>query len=85
MGTFTFPHDFFIKIIFVVVDILKDSRGSGTAAGVIAGINWVDSQHRGSTIPAVVNMSLGGVFKSSTLVQAVENAIAVFTTLSPFN
>jgi subtilisin family serine protease len=34
-----------------------DCRGSGTNAGVIAGIDWVTANH---TRPAVANMSLGG-------------------------
>ncbi len=46
--------------------------GSGTYSGVIAGINWVTSNH---VKPAVANMSLGGGF-SSTVNQAVNNSVA---------
>src|SRR5215216_1935518 len=47
--------------------------GSGTTSGVIAGINWVTSQH--TTGKAVANMSLGGG-ASSALDTAVRNSIA---------
>jgi subtilisin family serine protease len=46
--------------------------GSGTFAGVIAGINWVSANR---ILPAVANMSLGGGF-SSAVNDAVTNAIA---------
>ena len=46
--------------------------GSGTNAGVIAGIDWVKQN---AVKPAVANMSLGGS-ASSTLDAAVRNAIA---------
>ena len=47
--------------------------GSGTTSGVIAGINWVASNH---IKPAVANMSLGGGFSSSqnTAVNNLANA-----------
>jgi len=45
--------------------------GSGTTSGVIAGVNWVTSNH---TDPAVANMSLGGS-ASSSLDTAVNNSI----------
>jgi subtilisin family serine protease len=47
-------------------------NGSGTNAGVIAGVDWVANNH---VKPAVANMSLGGG-ASSTLDTAVKNAIA---------
>src|SRR5688572_9771816 len=47
--------------------------GSGTTSGVIAGINWVTSQH--TTGKAVANMSLGGGV-STALDTAVRNSIA---------
>lgn len=47
--------------------------GSGSNAGVIAGIDAVTSNHQG-TNPAVANMSLGGGF-SQALNDAVNNAI----------
>ncbi len=52
----------------VAVRVL-DCAGSGTNAGVIAGIDWVTSHHVGGA--AVANMSLGG--SAST---AVDNAVA---------
>jgi subtilisin family serine protease len=44
-----------------------DCGGSGTYAGVIAGIDWVTANHQG---PAVANMSLGGGYS-----QAVNDAV----------
>jgi subtilisin family serine protease len=55
----------------VAVRVLNCS-GSGTTAGVIAGVNWVTSN---AVRPAVANMSLGGG-ASSTLDNAVANSIA---------
>jgi subtilisin family serine protease len=52
----------------VAVRVL-DCAGSGTNAGVIAGIDWVTADH--GTGPAVANMSLGG--GAST---AVDSAVA---------
>ncbi|MFG1776308.1 S8 family peptidase [Micromonospora sp. NPDC049048] len=48
-----------------------DCYGSGTYAGVIAGVDWVT---RNAVKPAVANMSLGGT-ASSTLDNAVTNSI----------
>ncbi|MGW3412809.1 S8 family peptidase [Streptomyces sp. NPDC000888] len=59
------------KANIVAVRVL-DNAGSGTTAGVIAGINWVTSNHSG---PSVANMSLGGS-ASTTLDTAVANSIA---------
>ena len=56
----------------VAVRVL-DCAGSGTTAGVIAGIDWVTAQH--TTGKAVANMSLGGG-ASTTLDTAVKNSIA---------
>ncbi|GAB4086231.1 serine protease [Myceligenerans cantabricum] len=53
----------------VAVRVLNCS-GSGTYDGVIAGIDWVTSDH-GAGEPAVANMSLGGGFS-----QAVNDAVA---------
>lgn len=50
--------------------------GSGSTAGVIAGIDWVSANH---TKPAVANMSLGGG-ASPSLDQAVQNSIAAGVT-----
>jgi subtilisin family serine protease len=49
-----------------------DCGGSGTTAGVIAGVDWVTAN---AIRPAVANMSLGGGI-SSALDQAVANSIA---------
>lgn len=48
--------------------------GSGTTAGVVAGVDWVASNHAANA-PAVANMSLGGGI-STALDNAVANAIA---------
>jgi subtilisin family serine protease len=48
-----------------------DCGGSGSYAGVIAGIDWVTSNR---VLPAVANMSLGGGL-SSALNQAVTNSV----------
>ena len=59
------------NVNLVAVRVL-DCGGSGTNAGVIAGVNYVAAQ---TVKPAVANMSLGGGF-SGTLNTAVTNAIA---------
>ncbi|MEU4469162.1 S8 family peptidase [Streptomyces sp. NPDC024017] len=59
------------KAKVVGVRVLNNS-GSGTTAGVIAGIDWVTRNHSG---PSVANMSLGGG-ASATLDTAVRNSIA---------
>ncbi|QIJ61824.1 S8 family peptidase [Streptomyces sp. JB150] len=59
------------KARIVAVRVLNNS-GSGTTAGVIAGIDWVTRNHSG---PSVANLSLGGGV-SSTLDTAVRNSIA---------
>lgn len=48
--------------------------GSGTTAGVVAGIDWVTADHK-SGAPAVANMSLGGG-TSTAIDTAVRNSIA---------
>ena len=53
----------------VAVRVL-DCTGSGSWTGVIAGLNWVVSDHAAG-VPAVLNMSLGGGFS-----QAVNDATA---------
>ncbi|MGH9285066.1 MAG: S8 family peptidase, partial [Acidimicrobiales bacterium] len=60
-------------VTLVAVRVLN-CDGSGTTAGVIAGVNWVTADHAG-TAPAVANMSLGGG-ASSSLDTAVRNSIA---------
>ncbi|MFF3502819.1 S8 family peptidase [Streptomyces sp. NPDC003247] len=59
------------KANIVAVRVLNDS-GSGTTAGVIAGIDWVTANHSG---PSVANLSLGGS-ASTSLDTAVSNSIA---------
>ncbi|MER7764443.1 S8 family peptidase [Streptomyces sp. NPDC097619] len=61
------------KARVVAVRVL-DNNGSGTTAGVIAGIDWVTANHQAG-VPAVANMSLGGG-ASSTLDAAVRRSIA---------
>ena len=51
-----------------------DCNGSGSNAGVIAGVDWVTGNHLPGQ-PAVANMSLGGG-ASSALDTAVRNSIA---------
>ncbi len=61
------------KAKIVAVRVL-DNNGSGTTAGVIAGIDWVTSHHTAGA-PAVANLSLGGG-ASATLDNAVKRSIA---------
>jgi subtilisin family serine protease len=60
-------------VTLVAVRVLNCS-GSGTTSGVIAGVDWVTSNHLAGQ-PAVANMSLGGGV-SSALDTAVRNSIA---------
>lgn len=53
-----------------------DCQGSGTLVDVLAGIDWVTSNH---VSPAVANMSLGGGY-SISLNQAVANSVAAGVT-----
>ncbi|MGB8981492.1 MAG: S8 family peptidase [Anaerolineales bacterium] len=55
-----------------------DCSGSGTNAGVIAGVDWVTAHH---TDPAVANMSLGGS-ASDAIDLAVNNSISAGVTYS---
>jgi subtilisin family serine protease len=59
----------------VAVKVL-DCAGSGSTAGVVAGIDWVTAHHAS---PAVANLSLGGG-ADVTLDNAVRNSIAHGTT-----
>ncbi|MCU0623070.1 MAG: S8 family peptidase [Gemmatimonadaceae bacterium] len=59
----------------VAVRVL-DCNGSGTTSGVIAGVDWVRTNH---VKPAVANMSLGGG-ASTALDNAVSNAVAAGVT-----
>src|SRR6185503_13870908 len=60
------------SVTLVAVRVL-DCSGNGTDSGVIAGIDWVTSNHSAGQ-PAVANMSLGGGI-SSALDTAVNNSI----------
>ena len=60
------------NVTLVAVRVL-DSSGSGTNSGVIAGVDFVTSDHQAGQ-PAVANMSLGGGL-SSALDTAVANSI----------
>jgi subtilisin family serine protease len=62
------------KQVTVVAVRVLDCSGSGTTAGVIAGINWVTGDHLAGQ-PAVANMSLGGT-GSAALDAAVQGSIA---------
>lgn len=59
-------------VTLVAVRVL-DCSGSGSNSGVIAGVDWVTSDHQAGQ-PAVANMSLGGGV-SSALDTAVTNSI----------
>lgn len=61
------------NVTLVAVRVL-DCNGSGTNSGVIAGVDWVTSDHLAGQ-PAVANMSLGGG-ASSALDTAVSNSIS---------
>ncbi|MCA0143621.1 S8 family peptidase [Blastococcus sp. LR1] len=60
-------------VSLVAVRVL-DCAGSGTNAGVIAGIDWVTAHHAPG-VPAVANMSLGGG-ASAAVDSAVQRSIA---------
>ena len=60
-------------VTLVAVRVL-DCNGSGATSGVIAGVDWVTSNHAAGQ-PAVANMSLGGS-ASAALDTAVRNSIA---------
>lgn len=62
------------KAVNLVAVRVLDCSGSGSASGLIAGINWVISDH-GST-PAVANMSLGFGAGLSSVDTAVANLVA---------
>ena len=62
-------------VSLVAVRVL-DCNGSGSASGVIAGIDWVTAQKKNQpSVPMVANMSLGGGYYSP-LNTAVEKSIA---------
>jgi subtilisin family serine protease len=61
------------KAVTLVAVRVLDCAGSGSNAGVIAGVDWVTADHQAGQ-PAVANMSLGGS-ASSALDTAVQNSI----------
>ena len=61
-------------VAFTAVKVLNCS-GSGSFAGVAAGIDWVTGNHAAGA-PAVANMSLGGAGSDATTENAVRNSIA---------
>src|SRR4051812_45024517 len=62
------------KQVTVVPVRVLDCSGNGSWSGVIAGLDWVASDHQAGT-PAVANMSLGGG-ASSTVDAAVQRVIS---------
>ncbi|MFF3326211.1 S8 family peptidase [Streptomyces sp. NPDC002889] len=60
------------KNVHLVAVRVLDCQGSGTTAGVIAGVDWVTANAKK---PAVANMSLGGS-ANTTLDNAVKKSIA---------
>jgi subtilisin family serine protease len=62
------------NVRLVAVRVLN-CQGSGTTSGVVAGIDWVTSDHNAKGGAAAANMSLGGGL-SATLNQAVANSVA---------
>ncbi len=63
------------NVTLIPVRVLN-CQGSGTDAGVIAGVDWVAANHSG---PSVANMSLGGG-ASPTLDAAIANLVAAGVT-----
>ncbi|WP_432478829.1 S8 family peptidase [Nocardioides sp. GXQ0305] len=61
------------KAVTLVPVRVLDCNGSGSTSGVIAGVDWVTSNHTSG--PAVANMSLGGGV-STTLDNAVARSIS---------
>jgi len=56
-------------VTLIAVKVLGDN-GSGTTAGVIAGVDWTLTHHLGTGRRSVANMSLGGGYS-----QALNNAV----------
>ena len=61
------------SVRLIAVKVLSCS-GSGSWAGVIAGVDWVTGHHTSG--PAVANMSLGGSGSNSSLESAVRRSIS---------
>jgi Subtilase family/Proprotein convertase P-domain/Peptidase inhibitor I9 len=62
------------NVTLVAVKVLN-CAGSGSFAGVAAGIDWVTAQHQPGN-PAVANISLGSAGSDSAIETAVRNSIA---------
>lgn len=69
------------RVQLIGVKVL-DSSGSGTLFGIIAGVNYVNSQAKSTGRPSVANMSLGAAGTSPALEQAVFRAIQSGVTFS---
>jgi subtilisin family serine protease len=63
------------KAVSLVAVKVLNCAGSGTFAGIAAGVDWVTA-HRTPGVPAVANMSLGGAGSSAVVENAVRNSIA---------
>jgi len=61
------------KTVTLIPVRVLDCTGAGTYSGVIAGLDWISTNHPAG-VPAVVNMSLGGP-ASSTLDIALNNLV----------
>lgn len=68
------------KAVRLIAVRVLGCNGSGTTAGVIAGLDWVVGHHQAGA-PAVANMSLGGS-ASATLDDAVRRVIADGVTMA---
>jgi len=62
------------RVSLIAVKVLGDN-GSGSTAGVIAGVDYVVTQARSTGKPSTANLSLGGA-KSTALNSAVNTAVA---------
>ncbi|WSA12883.1 S8 family peptidase [Micromonospora sp. NBC_01813] len=63
------------KAVSLVAVKVLNCAGSGSFAGIAAGIDWVTAHHAPG-VPAVANMSLGGSGSNATVENAVRNSIA---------
>ncbi|WFE30582.1 S8 family peptidase [Solwaraspora sp. WMMD791] len=63
------------KAVSLVAVKVLNCAGSGSFAGVAAGVDWVTGHHAPG-VPAVANMSLGGAGTNATVENAVRNSIA---------
>ena len=73
MGGLTYGVAKDVNLIAVRV---MDASGSGTVAGVIAGIDWARNNIISNGAPAVISMSLGTSGVSSTWDAAINNCVA---------